>query len=54
MKNTAQAEYLPVNKIHLFEGHPFKVEDLRGYFPRGYTAAQMKKEIMAALEDRQR
>ena len=27
MKNTAQAEYLPVNKIHPFEGHPFKVLD---------------------------
>ena len=26
-KNTAQAEYLPVNKIHPFEGHPFKVLD---------------------------
>ena len=32
----------------------FKVEDLRGYFPRGYTAAQMTKEIMTALEERQR
>ena len=32
----------------------FKVEDLRGYFPRGYTAAQMSREIVAALQDRQR
>ena len=26
-KNTAQAEYLSVQKLHPFEGHPFKVID---------------------------
>ena len=30
----------------------FHVNDLRGYFPRGYTASQMSREILQALEDR--
>ena len=32
----------------------FRVEDIRGYFPRGYTSAQMVKEILQALQQRQR
>ena len=63
MKNLSQlgkltpelAEYIMSElKPNQKEKISFKVEDLRGYFPRGYTAAQMTKEIMAALEDRQR
>lgn len=27
MKQSAQAEYLPVKKLHPFEGHPFQVKD---------------------------
>ena len=30
----------------------FHVNDLRGYFPRGYTASQMSREILQALEER--
>ena len=30
----------------------FHVDDLRGYFPRGYTASQMSREILQALEER--
>ena len=30
----------------------FHVNDLRDYFPRGYTASQMSREILQALEDR--
>ena len=30
----------------------FRVDDLRDYFPRGYTASQMSREILQALEDR--
>ena len=27
MKETRQAEYLPISQLHPFEGHPFKVQD---------------------------
>ena len=27
MKETSQAEYLPISQLHPFEGHPFKVQD---------------------------
>ena len=30
----------------------FHVNDLRKYFPRGYTASQMSREILQALEER--
>ena len=30
----------------------FRVDDLRDYFPRGYTASQMSREILQALEER--
>ena len=30
----------------------FLVNDLRDYFPRGYTASQMSREILQALEER--
>ena len=30
----------------------FHVNDLRGFFPRGYTASQMSREILQALEER--
>ena len=30
----------------------FHVNDIRDYFPRGYTASQMSREILQALEDR--
>ena len=30
----------------------FHVDDLRGYFPSGYTASQMSREILQALEER--
>ena len=30
----------------------FRVDDLREYFPRGYTASQMSREILQALEER--
>ena len=30
----------------------FHVDDLRDYFPRGYTASQMSREILQALEER--
>ena len=30
----------------------FHVNDLRDYFPRGYTASRMSREILQALEER--
>ena len=30
----------------------FDVNDIRDYFPRGYTASQMSREILQALEER--
>ena len=39
------AEGKPKRKIS------FHVNDLRGYFPQGYTAAQMSQEIFRLLED---
>ena len=30
----------------------FHANDLRGFFPRGYTASQMSREILQALEER--
>ncbi|MEE1123541.1 MAG: hypothetical protein UHU06_08385, partial [Acinetobacter pseudolwoffii] len=30
----------------------FHVNDIRDYFPRGYTASQMSREILQALEER--
>ena len=32
----------------------FQVDEIRSFFPKGYTAVQMSREIMAALEERQR
>ena len=63
----ARAEHLAVDKLRPFDGHPFKVVDrnlqrekisfkvceLRDFFPRHYTAAQMMQEIKVALKERQ-
>ena len=40
-------------KANQHEKISFKVAELRDYFPRHYTAAQMMQEIMVALKERQ-
>ena len=45
-------EIMAEDKANQREKISFHVNDLRGYFPRGYTASQMSCEILQALEDR--
>ena len=58
-KATSQAGQLTMDKIFTIMTQPkpnqqekisFKVSDLRSYFPRSYTASQMTREIIKALE----
>ena len=44
-------EIMAEDKANQREKISFHVNDLRGYFPRGYTASQMSCEILQALED---
>ena len=62
MKALSQSGQLDMDKIFSFMTQPkanqqekisFKVAELRDYFPRHYTAAQMKQEIKVALKERQ-
>ena len=41
-------------KANQAEKISFRVDDLRKYFPKGYTAAQISTEIFAALKEHQR
>ena len=59
LKTTSQAGQLTMDKIFTIMTQPkpnqqekisFKVSDLRSYFPRSYTASQMTREIIKALE----
>ena len=59
MKQLSQAGELDVytifdiltqKKANQHEKISFKVSDLRSYFPRSYTASQMTREIIKALE----
>ena len=45
-------EIMAEDKANQREKISFHVNDLREYFPRGYTASQMSREILQALEDR--
>ena len=45
-------EIMAEDKANQLEKVSFHVNDLRGYFPRGYTASQMSREILQALEER--
>ena len=45
-------EIMAEDKANQWEKISFHVNDLRDYFPRGYTASQMSREILQALEDR--
>ena len=45
-------EIMAEDKANQREKVSFHVNDLRGYFPRGYTASQMSREILQALEER--
>ena len=62
MKALSQSGQLDMDKIFSIMTQPkanqqekisFKVAELRDYFPRHYTAAQMMQEIKAALKERQ-
>ena len=62
MKALSQSGQLDMDKIFSIMTQPkanqqekisFKVEELRDYFPRHYTAAQMMQEIKVALKERQ-
>ena len=62
MKALSQSGQLDMDKIFSIMTQPkanqqekisFKVAELRDYFPRHYTAAQMKQEIKVALKERQ-
>ena len=62
LKATSQAGQLTMDKIFTIMTQPkpnqqekisFKVAELRDYFPRHYTAAQMMQEIKVALKERQ-
>ena len=62
MKALSQSGQLDMDKIfsimtqpkaNLQEKISFKVAELRDYFPRHYTAAQMMQEIKVALKERQ-
>ena len=45
-------EIMAEDKANQREKISFYVNDLRGYFPRGYAASQMSQEILQALEER--
>ena len=45
-------EIMAEDKANQREKISFHVNDLRDYFPRGYTASQMSREILQALEER--
>ena len=45
-------EIIAEDKANQREKISFHVDDLRDYFPRGYTASQMSREILQALENR--
>ena len=45
-------EIMAEDKANQREKISFHVNDLREYFPRGYTASQMSREILQALEER--
>ena len=60
MREFSKAEKLSMDVIFSIMTQPkanqkekisFHVNDLRGYFPQGYTAAQMSQEIFRLLED---
>ena len=62
MKVLSQSGQLDMDKIFSIMTQPkanqqekisFKVAELRDFFPRHYTAAQMMQEIMVALKERQ-
>ena len=62
IKALSQSGQLNMDKIFSIMTQPkanqqekisFKVAELRDYFPRHYTAAQMMQEIMVALKERQ-
>ena len=62
MKTLSQSGQLDMDKIFSIMTQPkanqqekisFKVSELRDYFPRHYTAAQMIQEIKVALKERQ-
>ena len=59
LKQLSQAGRLNMDKIFSIMREPkanqqekisFKVSDLRRYFPRGYTTAQMTQDILKGLE----
>ena len=45
-------EIMAEDKANQREKISFHVNDLRGYFPRGYAVSQMSQEILQALEER--
>jgi len=45
-------EIMSEDKANQREKISFRVDDLRDYFPCGYTASQMSREILQALEER--
>ena len=47
-------EIISEDKANQREKISYHVNNLRGYFPRGYTASQMSREILQALEERRR
>ena len=62
MKALSQSGQLDMDKIFSIMTQPkanqqekisFKVSELRDYFPRHYTAAQMLQEIILAVKERQ-
>ena len=59
LKTTSQAGHLTMDKIFTIMTQPkpnqqekisFKVSEIRDYFPRGYTASQMTRDILKGLE----
>ena len=59
LKTTSQAGQLTMDKIFTIMTQPkpnqqekisFKVSEIREYFPRGYTASQMTRDILKGLE----
>ena len=59
LKATSQAGHLTIDKIFTIMTQPkpnqqekisFKVSEIRDYFPRGYTASQMTRDILKGLE----
>ena len=62
LKQLSQAGRLNIDRIFTIMREPkanqqekisFKVAELRDYFPRHYTAAQMMQEIILAVKERQ-